>query len=222
MSGSPGNLPIRTAAFVFLATSAYAVVRYHLFGGVDWSQLPVFVLNKSVSWTALLLISLSYLTTSRRSARKLGTLGFTLVGLHVILSLAILNPANYPKLYEASRLTLAGGLCILAGSLGALLLCLPAAATVPGVRSELGETRWLFWQRAGYAALGCTAVHCVTLGAGGWLKPETWPGGLPPISMLSFLAAAAPLLWRLIRLARPVSASPETHPSPPAHPEKVR
>jgi hypothetical protein len=40
------------------------------------------------------------------------------------------------------------------------------------------------------------AVHLVALGFKGWLKPQAWPGWLPSISLLAFVAAVIPLIVR--------------------------
>ena len=209
---SPGasKLPIRSFSVGLLAiTCLYAVLRYNVFGGVPWSSLPVFVLNKSISLSSLCLLAAAYVYRDKHQARDAGVIGFTLMLLHVVLSLAILNRTYYPKLFAGDRLSLAGEICIVAGSIAAVLLMRPFTATLPGMRTELGDSRWLRWQRTGYAALALVALHCTMLGAGGWITPSTWPGGLPPISMISLIVAAVPLT-RLIRRATWADASQET------------
>lgn len=63
------------AARVFLLTLTYAVVRYTVFGSVPPSQLPVFLSNKAISVTALVVTGSSMVTNgSRRTA--LGAVGF--------------------------------------------------------------------------------------------------------------------------------------------------
>ena len=44
-----------------------------------------------------------------------------------------------------------------------------------------------------FAALFFVA-HLVALGLPGWLAPDGWNGGLPPISLVALLAALVPLL----------------------------
>jgi hypothetical protein len=41
------------------------------------------------------------------------------------------------------------------------------------------------------------ARHVLVMGLSGWLQPAGWPGGLPPISLLAFIAALIPVLVRL-------------------------
>jgi hypothetical protein len=39
-------------------------------------------------------------------------------------------------------------------------------------------------------------VHLVTLGVKGWLAPQGWHGGIPPVSLVAVVAALVPLLVR--------------------------
>jgi len=38
------------------------------------------------------------------------------------------------------------------------------------------------------------AIHLVDLGLKGWLAPRAWTAGMPPISLIAFVAALIPLL----------------------------
>lgn len=189
--------PVATLLALLAATLLYSILRYHIFGDIPWAQLPLFVLNKAISWTALALLALAYLRRDKPTARDLGVLGLFLTGAHIAMSLAILNPGYYAKLYSGARLTALGEASLLAGIAAATVLALPAMATLPGMRAALGDARWLRWQRAGYWTLALTALHCALLGWTGWFTPANWPGKLPPITLLSFLIALAPLLWKL-------------------------
>ncbi len=48
--------------------------------------------------------------------------------------------------------------------------------------------------RAGYIALPPVVVHLVVLGIRGWLAPQGWNGGIPPVSLVAVVAALVPLL----------------------------
>ncbi len=61
MSGEPEELPphrlwqpttVKWFAAVFGFALAYAVIRYHLAGDVEWQHFPLFILNKVVSMAA--------------------------------------------------------------------------------------------------------------------------------------------------------------------------
>jgi DMSO/TMAO reductase YedYZ heme-binding membrane subunit len=189
--------PNATLILVLSITLAYSILRYHVLGDIPWAQLPLFVFNKAVSWSGLVLLALAYIRRDKAAARSLGVRGLFLTGIHIVMTMAILSPGYYAKLYDGARLNALGEGALLAGIAAAAALVLPALATMPGMHAELGEPRWLRWQRAGYWTLALTAVHCLLLGAKSWPAPATWPGGLPPITLLAFAAAIAPLLWKL-------------------------
>jgi DMSO/TMAO reductase YedYZ heme-binding membrane subunit len=189
----------RVVGICFAAGLAYATVRYHVFSGVAWSQFPLFIFNKAVSFAAAALLAASYLAHDRDIAKRIGLAGFALALLHVFMSNTLLGPANYPKLYVAGTFTLSGGICMLGGCVALLLLLAPAFTSVPVVQEGMRAADWRRWQRAGLWALGAGAVHVAALGWQGWLQPTTWPGGLPPITLLSFALFAAPLALRLRR-----------------------
>ena len=45
----------------------------------------------------------------------------------------------------------------------------------------------------GYWALAMAAGHTFVMGVKGWLDTATWPGGLPPITLLGCLIALSAL-----------------------------
>ncbi len=46
---------------VFGTSPAYAIVRYHLAGDVEWRHFPLFILNKATSLAAVVFVACSYL-----------------------------------------------------------------------------------------------------------------------------------------------------------------
>ena len=42
--------------------------------------------------------------------------------------------------------------------------------------------------------LALVVVHLVALGLNGWLKPQGWHGGIPPVSLVAVVAVLVPLL----------------------------
>ncbi len=176
----PQSLRDRSALIVTLAlTTAYAVLRYNVFKGVDWSQVPLYVLNKSVAWSSIVLFALA----ARHAVKTRGELapnprfveGSALASLHVLMSLMLLAPANYPDFFDASaRFKLTAGIAMLCGLLGTL--------SAAGARRATGS-----------ALLLSIAVfsHTTLLGAANWLTPAKWPGYMIPITLLSALAALA-------------------------------
>lgn len=203
--------PSATFILILTLTSCYSILRYHVFGEVPWTQLPLYVLNKSVSWSAVTLLALAYLRWNKPAARHLGVLGLFLSFAHILMSFSLLSPAYYAKFYAGPQLTASAGAALLAGVGAAVILALPGIATVPGVRTELGDVRWIRWQRAGYWTLALTAAHCAFMGWQGWLTPAKWQGGLPPITLLGTLTALVPLILKFsVRPERPRTASAVT------------
>jgi DMSO/TMAO reductase YedYZ heme-binding membrane subunit len=111
---------------------------------------------------------------------------------HSLVSLFLLSPKYYAKLYAGDSLTAAALASMTLGGLGTAVFCFPAWASRAGLKESLGLDRWLTLQRMGYLGLALTAVHCLAIGLPGWLTPSKWPGGLPPITLLGFLTALLP------------------------------
>lgn len=194
---------------------AYAIVRYNVFGGVEWYHLPFYVVNKSFAWGGLSFIACSYLTGKwikaystdvhrRRSLAKfLGLTGLFFIGMHLIASLAMLSPIYYAKFFhESGKMNLTGELTMLFGVLGIAFLMFPAITTLPLMYEALGGERWQRAQRMGYWTLGMAALHTGTMGFAGWWNVGGWHGGLPPITLLGFLVAVSALIAKLTYRSR--------------------
>jgi DMSO/TMAO reductase YedYZ heme-binding membrane subunit len=193
----------------------YAILRYNVFRGVEWVHLPLYIVNKSFALAGLTFIATSYLTGKwikvytgdekrRRSLAKfLGLTGLYFVGLHVFASLAMLSPVYFEKFFlTTGKMNLTGELTILFGVLGLGFLMFPAVTTLPLMYEALGGVRWQRAQRMGYWTLAMAAAHTFTMGVAGWFDPSTWPGGMPPITMLGFLVAGSALAAKLLRPGR--------------------
>jgi DMSO/TMAO reductase YedYZ heme-binding membrane subunit len=189
---------VTTILFLLALTLGYSTFRYHLVGNADWSWFALWTTNKAISWTATALLALAYLVQDKAEARRLGLTGFFLMAWHGGVSLFLLSPVHYAKLYSGDSLTALSFVSMLLGGAGAAAFCLPAWASRGAVKAELGFDRWLLLQRLGYAGLALTALHCLAIGLSGWLTPSKWQGGLPPITLLGFLTALLPM----VRLTR--------------------
>jgi hypothetical protein len=198
--------PSAILLLVFTLTLTYSILRYHVFGEVAWAQLPLYVLNKAISWSAVTLLALAYLRRNKPAARDLGVLGLFLAFAHILMSFSLLSPAYYAKFYSGPQLTAWAGAALLAGVGAVVVVVLPGIATLPGMCAALGDARWLRWQRAGYWTLALTAAHCAFMGWQGWLTPAKWHGGLPPITLLGALTALLPLVLKF--RARPDRPEP--------------
>jgi len=183
-------MPLKVLLLVALSFG-YAALRYVVFGDVTASHLPAFVANKALALTAALALLPAAL--ARHRGNGLAARGWEWTAgasalLHVLLSLAQITPASYPTLFEGARANLSGELVILSGVLAAGLATLARNERSGGAR----------WQ---VPLLLVLLGHVVARGLPGWLAPATWPGALPPISLLAALAMAVALGLRLARRA---------------------
>ena len=192
---------------IFGFSLVYAVIRYHLAGDVEWRHFPLFILNKATSLAAVLFVASSYLIGKiirwhdHDKALRLvvikfcGLMGFFLAAVHAFFSLSLLSPAYYAKYFDdIGQLNLEGEIAISVGVLALFCLLAPAVTTLPMMPKAIGGVRWKRNQRLGYVALAFVVVHLVVLGWRGWLAPEDWHGGIPPVSLVAVLVALVPLV----------------------------
>jgi DMSO/TMAO reductase YedYZ heme-binding membrane subunit len=128
-------------------------------------------------------------------------MGFFLATAHVLFSLSLLTPAYYGKFFdEAGRLNLQGEIAMSVGVVALFFLLSPALTTLPMMPKALGGWRWKRSQRAGYVALALVVAHLVAMGVKGWLAPQGWQWGIPPVSLVAVVAAIVPLLVKRKRV----------------------
>jgi hypothetical protein len=201
---------LQVPAALLLATAVYATVRYVVFGPWPVGHIPVYVLNKAVSWTALTLLALALgLGPAARlwparfgmhlwRRRYWGLAGFVLATVHIVLSLAILNYGYYRLFFrQAFEFTPIAEFAMLCGTLTWLTLLAPAIASLPGVRAAMSARYWGRLQAIGRLAL-VLVVLLLSYAVPGWFVPAQWPGGLPPITLWSALTALVALGLRLL------------------------
>ncbi|MHB8877351.1 MAG: hypothetical protein ACYC8T_26940 [Myxococcaceae bacterium] len=179
---------------VLLLAFGYAVVRYVVLGQTPPAHIPMYVTNKALAVTALALIGMAFASKTPEGRRQAGLAALLVGALHSVLTLALLGPGYFAKLYQSADGS--GGFTVLgeAGLLaGAVALVLAVTLALP---ADMGpQPSWRRPVAFGIAAL--VGVHCLALGWAGWWSPAAWPGGMPPITLLSFLAAlAVPLRGR--------------------------
>ena len=192
---------------VFGLSLAYAVIRYHVAGDVEWRHFPLFILNKVTSLAAVIFVACSYLIGKvfrwhdHDKALRLvvikfcGLMGFFLAAIHAFFSLCLFSPAYYGKYFdEVGRLNFQGEMAMSVCVLALFLLLGPAVTTLPMMPKAIGGVRWKRNQRLGYVALALVVVHLVFLGIKGWLAPGDWHGGIPPISLVAVVVALVPLV----------------------------
>lgn len=177
---------VRLAAWVFAASFAYAIVRYNVFGTVSAEQIPIYVANKAISVASLVLLGLSRLVDAKPRRKWLGFAGLAGALVHLMMSLLVLQPAYLPRHFKpdnAMRWNVETS--VLAGVLSiVLLLWLAYAATTRPIEGQSPGSSLL--RGVGRIALALVAVHTLLLGYFTWPEIHKWPGGMPPITLLSF------------------------------------
>ena len=194
----------------------YSIVRYNIIKGVSWDNFPLYISNKAISLSAVFLIASSYILgplarfspgvfASKLSMRKyLGLIGFGLGAIHAVISLLIFNPAYYAKYFQASgKLNLNGELALLFGVLSLFVFAIVAISSIPSVIESTDQTKWFKIQQLGYLALVFVGLHVLIMGLSGWFKPQDWPGGLLPISLVAFSVILLTLLLKALALLFP-------------------
>ena len=209
--------------FLIIAfTVGYASLRYHYFLGIPTERFSLYVLNKAVSWSAVIFIGWSFLLgiiSAHREPRDgslaaerkpVGLIGAGLALVHVLMSLPILTPSYFPNFFASGeRQVFTAGIeaSLLFGCLALILFLLPVIASFPGMKDALGQERWRRWQRWAYLAYFLTLLHVLPVTHANWRSPRDWPGLLPPISLLSGLWILLVISLRLVFSRRKRSLS---------------
>ncbi|MYC68836.1 MAG: hypothetical protein F4X12_21210 [Acidobacteriia bacterium] len=208
----PSKERITWVLAVWGACLVYAIVRYNVFKGVEWTHLPLYIVNKSAAFGGVVFIALAYVVGKlfggtpgselvRAKAKFFGLTGFGMISMHILMSMVLLSPANYEKFFAASgKLNLTGEVTFLCGVLAYGCLLFPAITTLPHMYDAFGMERWLRAQHLGYATLALACGHTFAMGYKGWFDLSTWPGSMPPITMLGFLAALSALVVKSVRV----------------------
>lgn len=173
----------RIIRFVIAASVLYATLRYNVFKVVAWTDWPVYILNKALALSALLLL-VAWVLQARRdpavSREDLWDVAWRLALIHVSLSLALYGAAYFPAFFVDGRLTWQAGVSLLAGAI--------AAGGAGAIRAPQGHPAPV--RVVGWLTL-LVGVHAGVIGYGSWFTPASWPGHLFPITLVSFVAGIA-------------------------------
>jgi len=188
----------RIITLVLLFSVAYAIVRYHIAGPVPWKDFPFYILNKGISLSAFILVTVNFglgplknlgvnVPGSWLNARKaLGMTGFLLALIHVLMSFMLFSPAVYGQFYEANgTMTLAGGLSMLGGVLAFVVLWAYNLSFQTHLREDKAFIQYITSRKFLLWAMLLGAVHLVFMGYKGWMNPSGWHGGIPPVSLVA-------------------------------------
>ncbi len=178
---------------------AYAVTRYHIVGPVPWKDFPFFILNKGISLSAFILLTINFglgplnnlgvkVYEGWLNARKaLGMTGFLLVLIHALMSFMLFSPSVYGKFFEADgSLTLLAGLSMLGGVLAFVVVWGYNMSFQTFLREDKAFIQFITSRSFLLWAMLLGAAHIFFMGYEGWLNPSAWHGGIPPVSLVAF------------------------------------
>lgn len=184
---------IKIAFLTFFIVTGYATIRYNLLRGIAWSDWPVYTLNKIFGVTSLLLLVIAVARYRAGTTYPNGKIMYAaglFGGIHILLSCFLLNPAYYEKFFHENKLTFTAGLSMLLATIAAVLFFNGAISR--------GE-RKVKDKMIGLVVIGLlTAFHTFFQGFNTWFEASAWPGFLPPITLLAFLAGFIALVIFLI------------------------
>lgn len=189
---------MKAPLLALLASVVYATARYNIFKGVPWTDWPTYTLNKALALASIVLIVRAVIRKGAPKGPPGGALSMASVfaGMHVLLSLTLLNPVYYATFFVQGKLTAAAGVSMMLGAVAAAAMVLGKRA--PGDQDVRRRGRSL-------ALLALVVgLHALLQGFAGWFTPWLWPGAMPPITLISFLLglAAVAIAFRPKRSAR--------------------
>lgn len=194
------NKALRIALISFIVMYIYAIFRYVIFGTTPWIHLPHYIINKALSFTSLILISLSFSVKpynkliSKSSEdnsslqKNLGLYGFIMALAHMILSFIAFNFDVYGKFFnDTADLTNAGGISLLAGALAFYVLWKLKMSHKPEAKIKEITNDALVKKLFRLGILFLIGIHLVFMGLCSWFNPVIWPAAMPPISLIAFV-----------------------------------
>jgi len=193
----------RIITIVLLFSIGYAILRYHIVGAVPWKDFPFFILNKGISLSAFILLTLNFglgplnnlgakVPEGWLNARKaLGMTGFLLVLIHALMSFMLFSPSVYGKFFETDgTLTMLAGLSMLGGVLAFVVLWGYNLSFQTHLREDKAFIQFITSRTFLLWAMLLGAAHLFFMGYEGWLNPSGWHGGIPLVSVVAFACCA--------------------------------
>jgi hypothetical protein len=172
---------------ILLISLIYTIVRYIIFGNVSLIQIPVYLVNKSVAMASvsfMFFAALNYKRQKENQARFWGKASLHSTIMHILLSLAILSKDYYPKFFATQKMNLTGELTIMFGVIATCFFLMTSNDKTISIGPRLLQ----------FFAVLFVLGHLLSMGLGGWLAVDEWNGGLPPISLISFILATINLV----------------------------
>lgn len=204
----PWAVAATVALICLTVTGLYAYTRYVHFGPIAESKIPLYISNKAISWSSVILLCgsfavgplaklMSFCRDWSVYRQMLGLTGLWLATLHILMSMPIFNMFYYTGFFNLDgTLKVTTELSMLAGALAWMVLLMPALASLPTIAATMSVVAWRRVQSLGLLALLITFGHVAWLGWAGWFVPGDWFGDMPPITLLSCAVIALLMLLR--------------------------
>lgn len=195
---------------IFVLFLLYTITRYVVFKGLPPTQIPFYLMNKTIAVTTVAMLGISLglgplnnlfhgKFESIIGARKyFGLVGFGLASLHTIMSLALLRPIYYGKFFKGDALNFIGETTLLFGTFALFFFSVLAIVSIPSVSEKLDKKAWGNIRKIGYLGYGLVMMHVFVMGYTGWLDTSTWPGKMLPISLVAFLMILIVFIVKLL------------------------
>jgi DMSO/TMAO reductase YedYZ heme-binding membrane subunit len=204
------NRVLDVSSWIFSLAMTYALIRYIGFGTTPLSQIPLFLFNKALALSSVTIVALSFaigplarMNSARfnpwmRDRKLFGLVGYGMAAVHTMITLMLFTPANYPKFFDSTtqQINGTGQLAVLFGVLALAVTTLLAITSINPIRQSMGVAQWRKLHQFGVSSLALLAGHIVFMGFAGWMKPETWLGGLPPITLIAIVPVLGVALLR--------------------------
>ncbi len=174
-------------AILLLITTIYALVRYTIYGPVSVVHIPIYLLNKSIALATvccLLFVVVSLCKQAQQQVKFWGIASFHLASIHVVMSTTILSSDYFPAFFNNNQMNFMGELTVLFGILSGYALWFARHPKSTSVQPKV------FQCIASVFILG----HLFSIGYSVWFNIGRWHGGLPPISLISFIIVMTSLL----------------------------
>lgn len=177
----------RTLVLIFLFTTIYSILKYNILDDVPFSEIPTFILNKSVAFALIIImLAICYCKVTKRKAEFetfLKTLN-PLVIIHVLLSVSLLSQEYYPKLFYEHKLTLLGNLSVMFGVL---------------------TVAYIFYSKQkpkNMVIYLLVSFHLFFIGINGWFDISKWNNLMPPITLICFLIIVLMIMMNLRQIIK--------------------
>lgn len=188
-------------AVVMLLSVGYATLRYNVCKGVSWADWPTWTLNKAFAVASLALLLVAVIRWRRcagASCSRVLSASAGMAAIHVVLSLLMMSPAYYAKFFIDGKLTSPAGWSMFLGVIAAMIMVRRGSGdTISSTEEAAAKGRKRGVLMVVMVAV-LVALHALLQGFSGWFAPRHWPGGLPPITLISFILGGSVFLVVLI------------------------